>query len=367
MCHQWRSVTNHCNLTAPSTLVSEKQLWWAVARTVCDTDGLKWGCPWGCSVASISKCTVNDFSVSPTEVTWLVYTRAHHNTIKCAHDNQGLARLCTCSDGRAGCKSCHTCVSWTVTPIDFQHPPSDRLHRWYFLSSSDCHMFFLSGKRSGILMRRKSWMHFSSSCSGVIFSLFAFLFAASRSRTPKVLTRSMSVLRRISACCSMWTGPLGMGRSSVWALGRRIIGPPITVPCGELASDWVSEQEVESSLKEVPLSPSCSLLWLLQQQSQWEDIHREGPPKKERSTDASLTSRSRVFSFSCRHSVSQLSPWWRIQVIIKRNSRADPAKTKKRRHSSLGCQTNINKARRACGCVWAFAETHKSLVLTINC
>lgn len=139
-------------------------------------------------------------------------------------------------------------------------------------------MYFLSGKRSGILMRRKSWMHFSSSCSGVILSLFAFLFAASRSRTPKVLTRSISVLRRISVCCNIWAGPLCMGRSRVWILDRRLTGPQITVPWGELASDWVSEQEVESSLKEVPLSPSRSLLWLLQQQSQWEDVHREGPP-----------------------------------------------------------------------------------------
>lgn len=179
--------------------------------------------------------------------------------------------------------------------------PSWRLlQRWYFLSSSDCHMFFRSGKRSGILIRRKSWMHFSSSCSGVIFSLFAFLLAASRSRTPKVLTRSMSVLRRMSACCSMWTGTLGMGRSSVWALGRRITGPQITVPWGEPASDWVSEQEVESSLKEVPLSPSCSLLWLLQQQSQWEDCHLEGPPTREKNTDQNFyikKSRSRFCSF----------------------------------------------------------------------
>lgn len=141
-------------------------------------------------------------------------------------------------------------------------------------------MFFLSGKRSGILMRRKSWMHLSSSCSGVIFSLVAFLFAASRSLTPKVRTRSMSVFRRISACCSIWIGPFLMGRSSVWMLGCRVTGPQMTVPCGELASDCVSEQEVESSLMEVPLSPSRSLLWLLQQQSQWEDDHLEGPPRK---------------------------------------------------------------------------------------
>ncbi len=68
------------------------------------------------------------------------------------------------------------------------------------------------------------------------------------------------------------------GRSSVWMLGWRVTGRAMTVSCGELASDWVSEQEVESSLKEVPLSPSCSLLWLLQQQSQWEDDHPDGPP-----------------------------------------------------------------------------------------
>lgn len=160
-------------------------------------------------------------------------------------------------------------------------------------------MYFLSGKWSGILMRRKSWMHFSSSCSGVSFSLFAFLFAASRSRTPKVLTRSMSVLRRISACCSMWTGPLGMGRSSVWMLDCRLTGPQITVPWGELASDWVSEQEVESSLKEVPLSPSRSLLWLLQQQSQWEDIHLEGPPRKQTHTNIFISCFDRIQSIFC--------------------------------------------------------------------
>lgn len=90
----------------------------------------------------------------------------------------------------------HSIDGDTMTTITFFLTP---IQRRYFLRSSDCHMYFLSGKRSGILMRRKSWMHFSSSCAGVIFCLCAFLFAASRSRTPKVLTRSMSVLRRISA------------------------------------------------------------------------------------------------------------------------------------------------------------------------
>lgn len=343
--------------------------------TACDTDGLKWGCPWGCSAAPIS------------DVQWMTSVFLQHkwpdlhmclsqHRQMCARGSRTRAAL------RVLRQSCWLekwpyFVSPTVASIAVQHPPRCRLQRWYFLSSSDCHMFFLSGKRSGILICRKSWMHFSSSCSGVIFSLFAFLFAASRSRTPKVLTLSMSVLRRISACCSLWTGPLGVGRSSVWALGRRIIGPQITVPWGELASDWVSEQEVESSLKEVPLSPSCSLLWLLQQQSQWEDSHLEGPPEKERNADTSFTSHSRFCAFfPHRRSVSPLSPWWQIQVIIKRSSGTDPAKANKRQHSSWDVkQISIQHVRCmhewvcVCAgmCVWVFPETQKSSALTFNC
>lgn len=241
---------------------------------------------------------------APTEVTWFSHVHITHDTVHTT--NQGLTLPCMfcaqlvmlarkvatvffpfsfCSNTLWVLEVVVYCLcSWYSSLIlgRCHHPlflfPHTYIQRWYFLSSSDCHMYFLSGKRSGILIRRKSWMHFSSSCSGVIFSLLAFLFAASRSRTPKVLTRSMSVLRRISVCCSMWPGPLGRGRSSVWMLGRLLTGPQITVSWGELASDWVSEQEVESSLKEVPLSPSRSLLWLLQQQSQWEDNHLEGPP-----------------------------------------------------------------------------------------
>jgi len=86
-----------------------------------------------------------------------------------------------------------------------------------------------------------------------------------------------------------WWSVLAPGRSSVWALAggrRRVTGPQITVPHGELASDWLSEQEVESSsLREVPLSPSPrSLLWLLQQQSQWEEDHREEEPPADMNT-----------------------------------------------------------------------------------
>lgn len=133
-------------------------------------------------------------------------------------------------------------------------------------------MYFLSGKRTGILIRRKSWMHFASSCSGVIFSLAGFLFPARTSRGPVVRTRSRSVLLGIGV------GPFFTGRSKVWMLAWRVTGRTMTVSWGELASDWVSEQEVESSLREVPLSPSRSLLWLLQQQSQWEEDHPDGPP-----------------------------------------------------------------------------------------
>lgn len=233
-------------------------------------------------------------------------------------------------------------------------------------------------------MRRKSWMHFSSSCSGVIFSLFAFLFAASRSRTPKVLTRSMSVLRRISACCSMWCGPLGMGRSSVWMLDRRLTGPQITVPWGELASDWVSEQEVESSLKEVPLSPSRSLLWLLQQQSQWEDIHLEGPPRRHTNTFLScfdhtqqVFSRSKTLFHAETHCkwMLQLSVGWQIQAVIKRSSCTDQANADKCPHSSFNViQISLNEyLMNMCGDVCGYlrvnadVRTCKLLALTFNC
>lgn len=52
----------------------------------------------------------------------------------------------------------------------------------------------------------------------------------------------------------------------------------MTVPWGELASDWLSELEVERSLQEVPLSPSPSPLWFLQQQSHGGDDQRDAPP-----------------------------------------------------------------------------------------
>lgn len=55
-------------------------------------------------------------------------------------------------------------------------------------------------------------------------------------------------------------------------------GPQMTVSCGELASDWLSQLEVDSSLQEVPLSPSLSPLPFLQQQSQCDEDHLEGSP-----------------------------------------------------------------------------------------
>jgi hypothetical protein len=54
----------------------------------------------------------------------------------------------------------------------------------------------------------------------------------------------------------------------------------MTVSWGELASDWLSQLEVERSLQDVPLSPSLSPLPFLQQQSQCEDDHLEGSPAR---------------------------------------------------------------------------------------
>lgn len=61
-------------------------------------------------------------------------------------------------------------------------------------------------------------------------------------------------------------------------LGWRVTGPQITVSWGELASDWLSQLDVDSSLQDVPLSPSLSPLPFLQQQSQWDEDQREGSP-----------------------------------------------------------------------------------------
>lgn len=154
--------------------------------------------------------------------------------------------------------------------------------RRYFLSRSACHMYFLSGNLSGILILRKSWMHFSNSSSTVSFSFVGLFLQLLVSRELAVRVRSKSLLRRCSDCWTMVTGPFFSGLSRVWTLARgcdwRLTGPQMTVPWGELASDWLSELEVESSLKEVPLSPSPSPLWFLQQQSHGGDDQRDGPP-----------------------------------------------------------------------------------------
>lgn len=129
-------------------------------------------------------------------------------------------------------------------------------------------MYFLSGNLSGILILWKSSMHFSSSSSMVSFSLAGFFLPMLDSRELLVRVLSRSLFRRSSDCWSCCTGPFFRGRSRVWMLGWRLTGPQMTVSCGELASDWLSELEVESSLKDVPLSPSWSILLVVQQQSQ---------------------------------------------------------------------------------------------------
>lgn len=156
--------------------------------------------------------------------------------------------------------------------------------RRYFRSRSLCHMYFLSGNLSGILILRKSWMHFSSSSSTVIFSFAGLFLQLLVSRELAVSVRSKSLFRLWSDCWIMGMGPFFSGLSRVWTLAWgwdwRLTGPQITVPWGELASDWLSELEVERSLKEVPLSPSPSPLWFLQQQSHGGEDQRDGPPAK---------------------------------------------------------------------------------------
>lgn len=155
-------------------------------------------------------------------------------------------------------------------------PPA--AYRWYFRSSSDCQGCFLSGNLSGILIFRKSWIHFSSSSSMESFSFTAFFLLELDSREPEVRVRSRSLFLRISDCCSSCTGPFLAGLSRVWMLCCRVTGPQMTVSCGELASDWLSQLDVDSSLQDVPLSPSLSPLPFLQQQSQWDEDQREGSP-----------------------------------------------------------------------------------------
>lgn len=117
------------------------------------------------------------------------------------------------------------------------------------------------------------------------FSLTAFfLLLMFDSLEPDVRVRSRSLFRRISDCWICCTGPFLMGRSRVWMLVWRVTGPQMTVSWGELASDWLSQLEVERSLQDVPLSPSLSPLPFLQQQSQCEGDHREGSPARKHRT-----------------------------------------------------------------------------------
>lgn len=138
-------------------------------------------------------------------------------------------------------------------------------------------MYFLSGNLSGILILRKSWMHFSSSSSTVSFSFTGLFLEALESR-------SKSLFRRGSDFWIMVTGPFFRGLSRVWTLAwgccGRATGPQMTVSWGEQTSEWLSELEVERSFIEVPLSPSPSPLWFLQQQSHGGEDQRDGPPEQ---------------------------------------------------------------------------------------
>lgn len=156
--------------------------------------------------------------------------------------------------------STHTCYRFSFENGSQVLPVPQRR---YLRRRSACHMYLRSGKCSGILILRKSWMHFSSSSSTVSFSFAGRFLHVLVSRELAVSVRRRSLLRRCSDCCCWrrcWTGPFLGGRSNVCTCVCRVTGPRMTVPCGELASEWLSELEVESSLKEVPLSPSPSPL-----------------------------------------------------------------------------------------------------------
>lgn len=73
--------------------------------------------------------------------------------------------------------------------------------RRYLRRRSACHMYLRSGKCSGILILRKSWMHFSSSSSTVNFSFAGRFLQVLVSRELAVSVRSRSLLRRCSDCC----------------------------------------------------------------------------------------------------------------------------------------------------------------------
>ena len=92
--------------------------------------------------------------------------------------------------------------------------------RRYFRSRSACQLYFLSGKRSGILILWKSWMHFSSSSSTVSFSLGGRFLQVLVSRELPVSVRSRSLLRRCSdCCCTRVTGPFLGGAVQGLAVG----------------------------------------------------------------------------------------------------------------------------------------------------
>lgn len=159
-------------------------------------------------------------------------------------------------------------------------------YRPYFCRSSDCHCLLRSGKVGGILMLLKSLMHcfISSSALGLSAALLRprpLLPRPSLSPTlptPLLSDWKSSLLRRLSWRSSLGSSihctdePFLGGRPSVSVLGGRetecrapqgAAGEPPTLTTwatigrpswGDVASECVSELEVESSLSEAPLS-----------------------------------------------------------------------------------------------------------------
>lgn len=154
-------------------------------------------------------------------------------------------------------------------------------YRPYFWSSSDCHCRLRSGNAGGILIFRKSRIHSFISSSALGLSRFFLrvrpLPPPSRGPTPLVRDWNSSLFLLLSGSSIHCTEePFLGGRPRVRVLGGRDTEcraphgarePPTTSPrdtrmgppsWGDVASEWVSELDVESSFNEAPLSLALS-------------------------------------------------------------------------------------------------------------
>lgn len=139
-------------------------------------------------------------------------------------------------------------------------PEHHHYYNPYFWRSSDCHWRLRSGKQSGIWIFLKSWIHFFISSSTLSFSQTFFL-ERFVSRDLLMSDWKSSLFLRLSGGGIHWTGAFLEGLSKVkvlgwWAAACWVLAG---LSCGVLASEWLSQLDVESSLQEVPLSLPLSV------------------------------------------------------------------------------------------------------------